>query len=171
MYLRNFIETDANTILSWINSERELRLWSADRYGEYPILAVDIADNYKKCSECGGFYPMTLVDEEEHIIGHLIFRHPGEDKRIVRLGFIIVDSKMRGKGYGRTLIKLAIKYAKEELNASEINLGVFKENESAYRCYASVGFKEISVEKNAYCYNGECWDCVEMVLVELNDML
>jgi len=164
MYLRNFKENDANIILGWIKSDRELRLWSADRYGDYPIEVEDIVSNYKTCSEQGGFYPMTLVDDEENVVGHLIFRHPGEDKNIVRLGFIIVDSKIRGKGYGRILMKLAIKYAKEKLNASEINLGVFKDNESAYRCYVSAGFKEMGVEKDAYCYGDECWDCVEMVL-------
>ena len=164
MYLRKYEESDAEKILNWIDSERDLRLWSADRYGHYPIKASDINVNYKKCSEAGGFYPMTLIDGEENVIGHLILRNPGEEKAVIRLGFIIVDNKIRGKGYGKSLMNLAIEYAKEELKATEINLGVFKNNENAYNCYRSVGFKEISIGKDTYRYKNENWHCVEMIL-------
>ena len=164
MILRKYKETDAEKILSWIECERDFRLWSADRYGEYPIKAEEINLNYKQCSEAGGFFPVMLVDEEENVIGHLILRNPGGDKTIVRLGFIIVDHRIRGKGYGKALLNLAIKYAREELSAREINLGVFKNNENAYNCYLSVGFKEIGIEKDAYRYENESWDCVEMIL-------
>lgn len=164
MYLREYIESDAEKILSWITGERAFRLWSSDRYGEYPIVPDDINLNYKKCLKAGDFYPMTLVDSEENVIGHLILRNPVEDKSIIRLGFIIVDNKVRRKGYGKKLLELAIEYAKEELKAKEISLGVFKDNESAYRCYTGVGFKEVEVGSNAYVFKDEAWDCVEMVL-------
>lgn len=164
MYLREYEKSDANIILSWIADEKAFRFWSADRYGEYPISASDINFNYEECKKNNNFYPMTLIDDDNQVIGHLIFRNPGEDKTVVRLGFIIVDNKIRGKGYGKALLNLAIKYAKDELNATEINLGVFKNNENAYRCYSSVGFKEIGIEKDAYIFNDEHWDCVEMKL-------
>ena len=61
-------------------------------------------------------------------------------------------------------MKLTIKYAKEELNASEINLGVFKDNVSAHKCYTLVEFKEKSIEKFAYYYEDEAWDCIELFL-------
>jgi RimJ/RimL family protein N-acetyltransferase len=142
MYLRKYVETDAEKILSWIADERAFRLWSAGRYGEYPITSDEINQNYRECDKSGGFYPVTLIDEEENVIGHLILRNPTEDKSIIRLGFIIVDNKVRGKGYGKKLLELAIRYAREELLAEEINLGVFKVNESAYKCYTSVGLRK-----------------------------
>lgn len=166
MYLRKYLESDAEIILSWIADERAFRLWSADRYGEYPITPNEINQNYRECNKTGGFYPMTLIGDNEDVIGHLILRNPTEDKSIIRLGFIIVDNKVRGKGYGKKLLELAIRYAREDLLAQEINLGVFKENEGAYKCYTSVGFKEVGVEHNAYTFNGETWDCVEMILNE-----
>lgn len=164
MELRKFKELDSNEILNWIENEREFRLWSADRYDSYPIKAENINLNYKKCSECGNFYPMTLIDEENNVIGHLILRNPNNNLSQIRLGFIIVNNKIRGKGYGKILIKKAIKFAKEELNASEINLGVFSKNESAYKCYKSCGFEEVKTIKNAYKFNDEYWDCIEMIL-------
>ena len=94
----------------------------------------------------------------------MILRIPGENKEIIRLGYIIVDSSIRGKGYGKKLIEEAIEYAKNELGAKEINLGVFTNNEKALKCYKSIGFEEIAIEKNAYQFYDEQWDCVELVL-------
>ena len=163
MNLRKYKKEDAKEILHWIKNEREFRLWSADRYEKYPILPSDINNNYLRSSEKSNFYPFTLEDEGK-IIGHLILRNPGNNKDVIRMGVIIVDSSIRGKGYGKLLIKEAIKYAKEELGAKEINLGVFTNNEGALQCYKSLGFKLIDIEKNAYQFYEEQWDCAEMIL-------
>jgi len=165
IYLRKYIKSDADEIIKWIKDERALRLWSADRYGDYPIKAEDINNNYDECVSAGNFYPMTLMDGDK-IIGHLILRNPDSNKDTIRLGFIIVNPDLRGKGYGKTLINEAIKYAKNALNAKEINLGVFENNESAYHCYKSVGFKEVRTDKNVYTFQNESWNCIEMLLEE-----
>jgi len=162
MDLRKYIETDANEIIKWLKDERALRLWSADRYGDYPITAEDINNNYSECIMNSNFYPMTLVDGNK-IIGHIILRNPDKNKDIIRLGFIIVDPMLRGKGYGKLLIQKAIEYAKKELNATEINLGVFENNTNAYHCYKSAGFKEIKTEENTIQFYDESWNCVEMI--------
>lgn len=163
MILREYIESDAKEILSWIKSERELRLWSWERYKDYPVTPKDINDNYNECKEKGGFYPITLVDDEK-IVGHLILRYPTEDKTFVRIGFIIINSDIRGKGYGKAIINEAMKYAREKLGAKKFCLGVFSPNENAIHCYKSVGFKEVRVDKNVYQFNDEIWDCIEMEL-------
>lgn len=160
---RAYKKEDAKKILSWIKNEREFRLWSADRYDSYPATPNDINKNYSRSKEISNFNPMTLEDEGK-VIGHLILRNPGNDKEIIRLGFIIVDNSIRGKGYGKILINAAIKYARETLGAKEINLGVFLNNEGALHCYESVGFKIIKIEKNAYQFYDEQWDCAEMIL-------
>ena len=163
MELRKYEENDADIILSWINDERSFRLWSADRYADFPIKPVDINNNYNECMKNGKFYPLTLVDNE-NVIGHLIIRYPDDKKDSVRLGFIIVDNTKRGMGYGKKLILEAISYAKEKLDAKEITLGVFSVNQNALKCYESVGFETIYIEKNAYKFHEEEWDCNEMVL-------
>lgn len=163
MYLRDYRESDADEIIKWIHSEREFRLWSFKRYNDYPVKPQEINENYKKCIEEGYFYPKVLVDGDK-IVGHIILRNPDGNEDIVRLGFVIVDSEIRGKGYGKILVREAIKYAQNELKAKEINLGVFSANESAYKCYESVGFKVKRIDKNVLKYNDEEWDCIEMVL-------
>ena len=163
MEFRKYEEKDAQEIIKWISNEREFRLWSADRYDKYPVSEEDINNNYHESEKISKFYPMTMV-ENGNIVGHMIIRYPSNEKNAVRFGFIIVNSKIRGKGYGKKLILEGIKYAIEILRCDEISLGVFDINENALMCYKSVGFYKVDEIKNAYQYNDENWNQIEMIL-------
>ena len=162
MNFRLYKQEDANEIISWIKNERELRLWSMDRYKDYPITSDDINRNYHDCMKDHSFYPFTL-EIDGKVVGHLIMRHPNGDHDIIRLGFIIVDNNIRGRGYGKTLINEAINYAINHFQPKEINLGVFTINDGAYHCYQKVGFETIRIDKDVYTFHDEHWDCAEMV--------
>lgn len=167
--LRPYESADAQTIVTWIGDEVSFRQWCADRYDHYPITAEDIDRHYAACAENGAFFPMTAVDETE-IVGHLIMRYPTEDRSVIRFGFVIVDDKKRGMGYGKEMLNAAIRYAFDELKARKITLGVFDNNASAYRCYRAVGFREIAAEQpERYHVFGEDWKQIEMALVKEND--
>ncbi len=165
MKLREYQKNDASIILKWIKNEREFRLWSADRYQNYPIKPQDINNNYDTCKKQGGFYPYTLVDNDK-VIGHITLRNPDNNSNVIRLGFIIVDDSIRGMGYGKKIITEAINYAKNKFHAKEINLGVFSCNDGAFICYKKMGFKEIGIDKNSYIFYDEKWDTIEMKLDE-----
>ena len=162
MELRNYNKNDADDIIKWIGNERELRLWSMDRYKDYPITSNDINDNYQDCMIDNNFYPFTLVDDGK-VVGHLIMRHPDNNQDVIRLGFIIVDKTIRGKGYGKLLINEAINYAINHFHPKEINLGVFTINDGAYHCYQKVGFETIRIDRDVYTFHDEHWDCAQMV--------
>lgn len=163
MILRDYENNDAFEILKWIDNERELRLWSADRYGAYPITAEDINSNYDTCKKEIPFYAYTLIDDEENVVGHISVRFVTNNE--ARLGFIIVSKNIRGKGYGKILIKEAIKKCKE-LKADKITLGVFTTNESALYAYRASGFVDCRLQKEVYKFHDESWDILEMVLKE-----
>lgn len=150
--LRQYKPCDANTIVGWIKSEEMLRKWSADRFGEYPISAQDInlkyLNNNGDCAEADNFYPMIAFDESG-VVGHFIMRYTDAEKSTVRFGFVIVDDTKRGQGCGKQMLRLALKYAFEIFRASKVTLGVFENNEPAYRCYKAAGFIE----------NGETYSC------------
>ena len=166
MEFRKYKEEDAKEILSWIKNEKEFRLWSAFRYNDYPIKPEDMNNNYKKSSNEAPFFPMVLT-ENDKVIGHIVIRNPEEDKQIIRFGFIIVNSEIRRKGYGKKLLTEAIKYAKNEFNAKEINLGVITTNISAIECYKSLGFEITSTTKDFMKFHDETWDCYEMKLKDM----
>ena len=114
--LRPYESRDARTIISWIGDEVAFRKWCADRYEDYPITAYDIDRQYAS-ADPDRFFPMTAFDETG-IVGHLIMRYTDEEKHILRFGFIIIDDKRRGQGIGGQMLKAAIRYAFEVLQAN-----------------------------------------------------
>ena len=163
MILREFADSDAETIIKWTGSEREFRLWCADRYEKYPISAADMTAMYDECGKTGAFFPMTAVEED--IVGHLILRYTDEKHETVRFGFVIVDNAVRGSGRGRKMLELAKEYAVKVLNARKLTLGVFDVNTAALRCYKSVGFTETGCDDEAFEVLGESWKCIELECV------
>lgn len=162
--LRQYKPQDAENIVSWIKDEEALRKWSSDRFGDFPITSGDINRKYLECNgdceEADNFYPLTAFDDND-VVGHLILRYTDSKKKVIRFGFVIVDDAQRGKGYGKQMLLLAVKYAFEIFGAEKITLGVFDNNESAYRCYKAVGFVENGEEM--YCeLFGKQWRIVEM---------
>lgn len=120
--LRPYKTWDAAEILSWCKDEVTFRRWTSDRYDAYPITAEDMNRKYINCNgDCedpDNFYPMTAFDENG-LAGHLIMRFVDAEKSVLRFGFVILNDAMRGKGYGKEMIRLALKYAFEILRASK----------------------------------------------------
>ena len=159
MILRNFKKEDAPIILGWIKNKTDLRKWSADRYRDYPATPDEMAQLYAP----DNMTPLTAEDENGNIIAHIAIRIPDiANHKAVKLGFIIVDDSLRGKGYGKELIRKTIDYARKNLNATSISLGVFKNNPPALHCYESVGFRKIGLE--TYNIDGDTWEVIYMKL-------
>lgn len=146
LQLRPYEASDAEKIVGWLKDEVSFRQWCADRYEKYPITAEDMNEYYERYVREDNLYALTAVDEDG-VAGHLTMRFLDREKKAVHFGFIIVDSSKRGKGYGKQMLKLAVQYAHEALEAGKITLGVFENNASAYHCYKSVGFQEAEPEK------------------------
>ena len=164
MILRDYKKEDGDIISSWLRSEEELYKWSSDRFNKYPLTGDDIYENYAPQLETKRFYPLTEIDEDDNIIGHLIIRYPREDdNNSVRFGFVIVSPEYRGKGYGKKMLNLAKEYVRDNKLATRIDLGVFANNESAKHCYEAVGFKDYS-KRNCELPVGN-WECIDMELL------
>lgn len=161
MELVEYKKEDAEYIVNWLDSEKTFYKWSADRINKFPLLASDLNKFYDALSENTRFIPLTFV-EDNIPVGHLIIRYPDmNNEKLVRLGFIIISPDLRGKGYGKKMLSLAINYAKIILRAKTITLGVFTNNEKALYCYKAVGFKSMGEIEKYSTALGE-WDCVEM---------
>lgn len=167
--LRPYKNCDATYIVSWIHDEVSFRKWCADRYKSYPITENNINEQYMELIDQDGFFPMTAFDENG-VAGHLTMRFTDEEKQTLRFGFIIVDDTRRGKGYGKEMLLLALKYAFEILKVKKVTLGVFENNPSAYFCYKASGFKEAVLENEEYYdISGEKWKCIEMEALSYTD--
>lgn len=164
--LRPYKKGDAEEIVKWIKDEVAFRQWSADRYDHYPISAADINKQYDDMAEADWFYPMTAFDETG-VMGHLIMRFTDDRKQILRFGFVIIDDRQRGKGLGKELLLLSLKYAFEILRAEKVTLGVFENNLPAYYCYKAVGFREAAMtEPEFYHVLDQAWKCLELEVTQ-----
>lgn len=159
--LRPFFKTDAQTVLSWLHDEVSFRKWSADNYDHYPIDAGDMNRKYEEASRQSRFIPVMAYDEEG-LVGHFLLCFTDEASGAVRLCFVIVDDKRRGKGLGQEMVASAVKYARVELHANSIVLGVFDSNPAAVQCYKSVGFRELPGGRD-YFMCGQKWHGFEMI--------
>lgn len=107
--LRPYKNCDAQYIIKWCKDEVAFRKWCADRYENYPISVDDMNTMYGNTVDSDDFFAMTAFDESG-VVGHLIMRYTDESKSILRFGFVIVDDTKRGKGYGKEMLSLALKY-------------------------------------------------------------
>ena len=156
MTLRPFTISDAPIILSWIKDKTAFRKWSADRYPVYPPKPEDMLAQYAT----DNIFTFTAITDDGNVVGHIMFRYPDSSKTVIRFGFVIVDDQLRGKGYGKQMLQLAIQKVKEEYGVKKITLGVFDNNPSALHCYESVGFQVIGTD--SYFIDGEEWTEKEM---------
>lgn len=162
--IRPYKISDAKIIASWITDEEEYYSWCAGIIKGFPVTEDTIWSFYDKNIKSNTRALWFMACEDESPFGFIQIRYPEESNEVVRLGFVIVDKELRGKGYGKIMLKLAITYCFDCLNASRITLGVFEKNIHAYKAYASVGFsntKQSKVER----FMDKDWVCNEMVLV------
>lgn len=146
---------DTEIILSWSKDERSFYKWSAGVLGDYPITK-------EQFGFVNNLIAFTAIDDDE-IVGFFTMRRPSESFDELRFGFVIVDPEKRGKGYGKSMLRLGLKFAFEIYGAKRVTLGVFENNESAYHCYKAVGFKDVVLEKTeTYTVLGEEWKCLEL---------
>lgn len=156
--LRPYRPSDAAVILSWCTDEQAFYKWTAGVLGDYPLSTEQFSQVQDKMA--------FTAEDDGAIVGFFIMRHPGESLDLLRFGFVTVDSRRRGQGCGKAMLRLGLKFAKEIYGAKKVTLGVFENNPSAYHCYRAVGFTELpTTESETYRIGSEEWRCLEMECV------
>jgi ribosomal protein S18 acetylase RimI-like enzyme len=89
----------------------------------------------------------------------------GEGKKEAHKGLLrsmYVRPGSRKAGIGRRLVETIIEHARHQVEL--IQLSVVSDNEQARRLYASLGFVEYGIEKNALKQDGRYYDEVLMAM-------
>lgn len=175
MHLRLYNEqTDFVYIAKWIRDERTHALWCANQL-PYPLSQNEFhnylivqnlkfsfqsqSETFQNDKEYDGAY--VYADENNQPIGFFIYTVNEQDKSGF-LRFIMVDSKVRGKGYGTAMLRELLKFAYEKTGVSSVRLIVFDVNDAARKCYEKVGFTAMENALDAFPYQGEMWGRVLM---------
>jgi len=168
--LRPYKKSDAEYIISWLNTEEIFSLWGGERFGQFPISLEIINNKYFNnngdCEEADNFYPLTFADDDGPV-GHFIIRYINGNNRILRFGWVIIDNNRRGQKIGQKMLKLGLKYSFEILNAERVTIGVFENNLPALNCYLSCGFHKSEILKDSFCdCNGEKIKVLELEILK-----
>lgn len=158
--LRPYRLSDAEKIVTWCTDEKCFYQWSAGILGRYPLTPERFNRTMAARDESTGYFPF-VAEGENGPAGFFILRRPGEETEVLRFGFVILDPALRGKGYGKAMLRLGLGYAFDLYGAEKVTLGVFENNPGAYHCYKSLGFREAG-RSSTYEIGGEAWNCLEL---------
>lgn len=154
--LRPYKAADAETILSWCVDEKAFYQWTAGILGDFPLTA-------EQFRAVEAHMPFIAFDETGPL-GFFTLRVPEKKPEELRFGFVIVDPAKRGRGLGKAMLRLGLRFAFDVYGASCASLGVFENNLPAYHCYKGAGFTDVTLaEPEAYRILGEEWTCRELV--------
>lgn len=163
MRIRPYIMcNDFAEIKNWITDEKTHAMWCANLIN-YPIEKDNFSKVMKEISERFVDSPYVATSDEGELIGFFCYSVDLSNNEGM-LKFIMNNPQYRGKGYGKEMLQLAVKYAFEITDVQAVQLNVFPENVRAKRCYESVGFTERKTDLNAFAYKDESWGRCNMIL-------
>ena len=155
--IRPFKREDMDSLLRWLEDERTVALWRADRF-VWPVTPEQLERYYRDFEEDGSKAAFTALDEAGRAFGHFSIRDMDWGENRGHMGFIITDPELRGRGLGRQMVHQALRYGFEILGLSRITLGVYDCNGAARRCYEAEGFARCERPGFITEFYGEEWE-------------
>ena len=141
MRLRPYIDCkDFDEIKNWIREERAHAMWCANLIS-YPIERDNFTKVMQEAAEKFGDSPFVATSDDGQLLGFFCYSANLETNEGM-LKFVMINPEYRGKGYGREMLKLAVKYAFDITGVKTVQLNVYPENTRAKKCYEAVGFTE-----------------------------
>ncbi|QSH42254.1 GNAT family N-acetyltransferase [Lentisphaerota bacterium ZTH] len=123
---------DLKTIIKWIKSSGEAKLWGREKI-RYPLSVETLIDDIKFSSHHSysffsdgklfGFAQIIDIEENTGLIAR-----------------VIIKPELRGTGYGKRLFKALIRHCDSNCYA-QLTLKVYKSNSPAINLYRSFGFQ------------------------------
>ncbi len=161
--LRPYKSSDADYVIQWVNEERLFTMWCANRF-TYPLTEQQLREYQENMNREETGWIFTALDETGRPVGHICMRAADYEKQSIHFGFVVIDPAFRGRGYGKEMVNLAIKYAFEILKVKRATLKVFDCNPTAHHCYQTCGFQEERYVKEHFPFHEEKWGCYDMAI-------
>ena len=155
MRLRPYKKSDFAYLKKWVADAHTHALWCADRL-PFPLTEEDFQDMLETSEREWGSCGYTFTEDSGHPVGFLLY-NINEEEDYGFASYIVVDSSLRGKGYGTQMLKLLLQYAFLITNVAEVRLNVFDINERARKCYEKAGFSETAFTPDAFKHEEELW--------------
>lgn len=163
MRIRPYIESkDFEHVEQWIDTEKIHALWCAGLI-PYPVTRQNLRILLEKNAEDWTDSAYVATEDDGSVTGFFCYSINTENNEGF-LKLVVVDPAKRGRGYGKRMLKLALKYAFDLTGAEQVQINVFTENSAARSCYEKIGFTERSFTEHAFFYQGESWGRYNLVI-------
>jgi len=162
--LRLFTEDDCDRLIGWVPDARFLLLCAGPGYS-WPIDRNQLLATLERTRGYRPAYYMFKAVESEYgaTVGHIELQR--YERRAGHIGRVLVgDSACRGKGYGKQLVSLIVRFAFTDLEFDLLTLNVYAFNTAAVECYRSIGFRRVEIRERARQCDDEFWDLLTMEL-------
>lgn len=74
------------------------------------------------------------------------------------VGLLIGDCSARGRGFGTEAIRLATRYAFEELNLNKLTAGMYASNTPSFKAFLKAGYRQVGFFEKHWFWKGEYRD-------------
>ena len=128
-------ERDIQEIVGWVPDATALYLFTGPRL-RWPLTASQL----QGMLTIEGLTPSVAVTSSGELVGHFDLTVAGA---VARLGRVIVNPALRGRGFGGVIVDFAVAEA-QRLGADVLRLTVISTNEPAVRAYRRAGFTPVA---------------------------
>jgi RimJ/RimL family protein N-acetyltransferase len=161
--LRPFGKDDLPYLQKWSN-DAELR----KLIGEVaPMSRADIEKWYRELlADKDRIWFAIVLKKDDRVIGEAGLLRMFRPWRNTDMTIIIGEKDAWGKGYGKEVGRILLRYAFEHLGFHRVSIGVVGFNKNALRFWESLGFKKEGVERDEYFYDNKYSDGIMMSILE-----
>ena len=151
----NFPKSSLKELLSWIEDEDDLVLWSGNTFEK--AFSRPIFLNHLKRGNLNSF---AFVNHKNELFayGEIVQTKP----KIATICRVIVHPEKRGLGIGQKFCQKLICWIQKKDEFNWISLNTLRNNLRAYHCYNNLGFHEVKVQPKARFLNGSWQDLIIM---------
>ena len=154
IHLVLFTPADIDRLIGWIPSLEALQLWTASSF-DFPLTREHLEGHLRDSAQRGDrLIYKAVTPEDGRIVGHVELGAIDYHHRSLRIGRVLLDPEVRGRGLGAEMMRSALSLAFDTLQMHRVELGVFAGNPRAIACYERAGFRREGVRRESFLVRG-----------------
>ncbi len=126
------VDADFDVLMSWFSNEHDVGRWGGPEF-EFPFTP----SSFRRDCHWPGMASYSLRDAHRDLLAFGQFYDRGGYINLARIG---VRPGLRGQGIGRLFVTKLMAVGREQLQLPAYSLYVYRDSESALRCYRALGF-------------------------------
>ena len=162
--LQPFTDEDIDRLVGWFPTPESLFVWTATTF-EHPLTREQVKKFVDESRQRGDRLFFKAVADGE-VFGHIELGAIDHSNKSLRIGRVVIDPALRGRGLGAGMMRAAVEKSFEELKMHRVELWVLEDNPSAIASYERVGFRREGVLRDFFKTSEGYRNVIVMSLLE-----